>query len=67
MEEKNESWFYIIGGAAGALLGLAVAHYLVKSVDSDDKPVQINAQKGIQIGLHTINFAHGLLNLLRKT
>jgi len=67
MEEKNKSWIYIIGGAAGALVGLTVAHVLVKSSEYEEKPVKVSAQKGLQVGLQTVNFARILINLLRKT
>jgi glycerol uptake facilitator-like aquaporin len=65
-EKKDNSLIYIIGGVAGALLGVAVAHVLLKSSESDEKPLQITPQKGVQIGLHTANFIHGLLSLIRK-
>ncbi|NMC29969.1 MAG: hypothetical protein GYA45_07860 [Pelolinea sp.] len=51
---------------AGALLGVAVAHVLLKSSDADEKPLQITPQKGVQIGLHTANFIRGLLSLIHK-
>ncbi len=67
MEENNKSWIYIIGGTVGALIGLTVAHNLIKSSEYEEKPVQVSPQKGIQIGLQTVNFARSLINLLRKT
>ena len=67
IEENNKNWIYIIGGAAGALFGLAVAHILTKSAENEEKPVQVSPQKGLQIGLNTVNFARSLINLLRKS
>lgn len=67
MEDNNKSWIYIIGGAAGALFGLTIAHILIKSSEDEEKPVQVSPQKSLQIGLHTVNFARSLINLLRKT
>jgi len=66
MESKNRNWTYVIGGAAGALLGVAIAHALIKTSESDKKPFHVSAQSGLQIGIHTFNFAHRLINLLRK-
>lgn len=67
MEDKNNSLIYVIGGVAGALLGVVIAHALVKSSEIEEKPIQLSPQKGLQIGLQTVGFARGLLNLLKKT
>jgi hypothetical protein len=66
MEDKNNSLIYVIGGVAGALLGVAIAHVLVKTSETEEKPIQLSPQKGLQIGLQTVGFARGLLNLINK-
>ncbi len=67
MEDKNNSLIYVIGGVAGALLGVVIAHALIKTAETEEKPIQLSPQKGVQIGLQTVSFARGLLNLLKKT
>ncbi len=67
MEDKNNSLIYVIGGVAGALLGVVIAHALIKTSETEEKPIQVSPQKGVQIGLQTVSFARGLLNLLKKT
>ncbi|HOJ00933.1 MAG TPA: hypothetical protein PLL88_04885 [Anaerolineaceae bacterium] len=66
-EKKNTNIIYLIGGVAGALLGVTIAHVLVRSSESKNKPIQLSAQQGLQIGLQTAGFARALLNLLNKS
>ncbi|HAF62766.1 MAG TPA: hypothetical protein DCK95_10645 [Anaerolineaceae bacterium] len=66
MSDKKNTTVYIIGSLAGALLGVGVAHALVKSSDESETPLQISPQKGMQIGINTIGFVRKLLDLLQQ-
>jgi hypothetical protein len=67
MTDKKNVPIYIIGGVAGALLGVGISHILVQSADKDNTSLELSPQKGLQIGINTIGFARGLLELLKKT
>ncbi|RJQ42597.1 MAG: hypothetical protein C4545_04400 [Anaerolineaceae bacterium] len=67
MTDKKNLSIYVIGGLAGAFLGVAISHVLVKSSKSEENSIHLSPQKGLQIGINTIRFARGLLDLLKKT
>ncbi len=64
--KKNNHQIYLVGGVVGALLGIVIAHFFIKSSPSEEKTIQISPQKGMRIGLQTVNFMYQLLNLIRK-
>ena len=65
MSDNKNTTVYIIGGFVGALLGVGVAHTLVKSSDESETPLQLSPEKGMQIGINTIGFIRKLLDLLQ--
>jgi hypothetical protein len=65
MSDKRKSSFYLIGGLAGALLGVGIAHVLLKTSENDETSLQLTPQKGMQIGITTVGFFRNLLDLLK--
>ena len=67
MTEKKNVPIYIIGGVAGALLGIGISHILVQTTEKENTSLELSPQKGLQIGINTIGFVRSLLELLKKT
>lgn len=65
MSDKKNSNVYLIGGLAGALLGVGIAHVLLKTSEEDKTSLQITPEKGVQIGITTVGFLRNLLDLLK--
>ncbi|NMB62210.1 MAG: hypothetical protein GYA18_07715 [Chloroflexi bacterium] len=65
MNKKKNFVIYIIGGLAGALLGVAITHTLVERTTKQGAELKLSPQKGLQIGMTTIGFAKGLLDLFK--
>jgi len=63
--DKKNTNVYLIGGLAGALLGVGIAHVLLKTSEKDETSLQITPQKGMQIGITTVGFLRNLLDLLK--
>lgn len=66
MNNKQNAYLYILGGLAGALVGLGITHTLIKSTENSETPLQLSPQKGLQIGMNTIGFARSILDLFKK-
>lgn len=65
MNEKKNSMIYWVGSLAGALLGVAIAHTLVERTTKQGTELKLSPQKGMQIGMSTIGFMKGLLDLFK--
>ncbi len=65
MNENKNPLIYVIGGLAGALLGVAITHTLVEKTAKEGTELKLSPQKGLQLGMNTIGFIKGLLDLFK--
>lgn len=65
MENKDNKLFtYVIGGAAGLLLGLAAAHLLIKNQEQmPDKKMNISNNDRFKVGISLISLLKQIAEL----
>ena len=66
MNKNQKMQLYLLGGLLGALFGIIASNLLIKSSESNEKPLKISSKQGFQIGLSALSFLKKLTDIRKK-
>ena len=61
--EKQKTTALVIGGALGALIGLAGAYLLVQNAQRDQKPISVSPGEGVRLAVLVFGLLRSIATL----